>query len=97
VHCFTLVAAEPQQLNNLSGRLAVLGRREDALAVIEQAVTINRQLAQARPDAFLPQFASSLNNFANLLSSFNRDAEELALCAEADAAVGASARVSIES
>jgi hypothetical protein len=39
-----------------------VGRREDALAAIEEAVTIRRDLARARPDAFLPDLATSLNN-----------------------------------
>ena len=41
-------------LKNQSGRLADLGRREEALAAIEQAADIYRQLAEAAPDAFLP-------------------------------------------
>ena len=49
-------------LNNLSDRLSDLGRREEALAAIEEAVAIRRQLAEARPDAFLPDLAMSLNN-----------------------------------
>jgi hypothetical protein len=38
----------------LSNRLGDLGRREEALTAIEQAAGIYRQLAEARPDAFLP-------------------------------------------
>ena len=38
-------------LNNLSVDLASLGRREDALAAIEEAVTIRRELAARSPDA----------------------------------------------
>ena len=45
-------------LTNLSVRLAGLGRREDALAAIEEAATIHRELAAARPDAFRPDLAS---------------------------------------
>ena len=56
-------------LNNQSGRLADLGRREEALAAIEEAVAIYRQLAEARPDAFLPDLAMSLNNQSNRLSA----------------------------
>ena len=51
-------AARPDlatSLNNLSNRLADLGRREDALAAIEEAVDVYRQLAAARPDAFTPR------------------------------------------
>ena len=36
-------------LGNQSGRLSELGRREDALAAIEEAVTIYRQLARYPP------------------------------------------------
>ena len=39
-------------LNNLAGRLADVGRREDALAAIEEAVALRRELAAARPEAF---------------------------------------------
>jgi len=45
----------------------VLGR-EDALAASQEAVDIRRQLAAARPDAFLPDLAMSLNNLGNRLS-----------------------------
>ena len=55
-------------LVDLSNRLAGLGRREGALAAIDQAVTIGRQLAEARPDAFLPALARSLNNQSNGLA-----------------------------
>ena len=51
-------------LNNLSVRLADLGRREDALAAIEEAAEIYRELAAARPDAFRPDLAMSLNNLS---------------------------------
>ena len=44
-------------LVDLSIRLADLGRREEALAAIEEAAGIYRQLAEARPDAFLPDLA----------------------------------------
>ena len=55
-------------LNNLSVRLAGLGRREDALAAIQEAVTIRRELAAARPDAFRPDLAMSLNNLSARLA-----------------------------
>ena len=51
-------------LNNLSVRLADLGRREEALAAIEEAAAIYRELAAARPDAFRPDLARSLNNLS---------------------------------
>jgi Tetratricopeptide repeat len=45
---------------SLSNRLGDLGRREEALAVIEEAVAIYRQLAGARPAAFLADLTTSL-------------------------------------
>ena len=53
-----------RSLNNLSVRLADLGRREDALAASQEAVAIYRELAAARPDAFRPDLARSLNNLS---------------------------------
>ena len=48
----------------VGARLAELGRREEALAAIDEAVTAYRQLAAARPDAFTPDLAMSLNNLS---------------------------------
>ena len=70
-------------LNNQSGRLADLGRREEALAAIEEAVTIRRDLAAARPDAFLPDLATSLNNQSSCLADLGRREEALAAIEEA--------------
>ena len=47
-------------LNNLSARLAGLGRREEALAAIEEAVTIRRELATRWPNAYYHQLERSL-------------------------------------
>ena len=52
----------PRRLNNHSGRLSELGRPEEALVAIEEAVSIYRELAAARPDAFRPVLGMSLNN-----------------------------------
>ena len=49
-------------LNNLSVTESNLGRREDALQASEEATDLYRRLAQDRPDAFLPDLASALNN-----------------------------------
>jgi tetratricopeptide (TPR) repeat protein len=46
-------------------------------------VRISRQLAQARPDAFLPDLAMSLNNLAIMLSDLGRREEALAQAEEA--------------
>ena len=53
-------------LNNLGNRLAEAGRREEALAPTEEAVTIRRRLAQNNPDAWLPDLATSLNNLRRI-------------------------------
>ena len=57
-------------LNDLSNRLARLGRREEALAAIQEAAAIRRELAEARPDAFRPALAMSLNNLSNRLATW---------------------------
>ena len=70
-------------LNDLSNRLGDLGRREDALAAVEEAVTIRRELAQARPDAFGPGLAASLNNLAGRLAGLGRREDALAAVEQA--------------
>ena len=72
-----------QLLNNQSNRLSDLGRREDALAAIEEAVDVYRELARARPDAFLPDLAMSLNNQSVRLSDLGRREDALAAIEEA--------------
>jgi Tetratricopeptide repeat len=47
-------------LNNLSVRLVGLGRREEALAAIQEAVTIRRELATRWPDAYQHDLEQSL-------------------------------------
>ena len=70
-------------LNNLSIRLAGLGRREDALAAIEEATALYRELATARPDAFGPDLAMSLNNLSLRLADLGRREDALAAIEEA--------------
>ncbi len=70
-------------LNDLVNRLSGLGRREDALAAGEEAVTIYRELAAARPDAFRPELATSLTNLSILLAGRGRREEALAAIEEA--------------
>ena len=70
-------------LNNQALRLGDLGRPEEALAAIEEAVTIRRQLARDRPDAFLPNLAGSLNNQSVYLAKLGRREEALAATDEA--------------
>ena len=74
--------ARAGSLNNLANRLSALGRREEALAAAEEAVRLYRTLAQARPDAFMPDLAMSLNNLANMLSDLGRPEEALAAAEE---------------
>jgi hypothetical protein len=47
-------------LHNLAARLADLGRREDALAAIEEATSIRRELAARWPDAYHQKLKQSL-------------------------------------
>ena len=60
-----------------------LGRREDALAASEEAVTIYRQLAQTWPDTLLPDLAGSLNTRSVCLSDLGRREDALAAIEEA--------------
>jgi tetratricopeptide (TPR) repeat protein len=61
----------------------IAGRREEALAAATEAVTIRRDLARARPEAFTPDLAMSLNNLANRLSELGQREEALAAATEA--------------
>jgi tetratricopeptide (TPR) repeat protein len=72
-----------RSLNNLSVRLGALGRREEGLVVITEAVGIRRELARVRPDAFLADLASSLNNLSIQLGDAGRREEGLAAIIEA--------------
>ena len=69
--------------NNVANRLSDVGRREDALSAAEEAVSLRRRLAAARPDAFLPDLALSLNNVANSLSAVGRREDALSAAEEA--------------
>jgi tetratricopeptide (TPR) repeat protein len=70
-------------LSNFGVRLTAIGRREEALAASQDAVAIYRRLAATRPDAFLPDLASSLNNISVCLSNLGRREEALAASQEA--------------
>ena len=63
--------------------LSALGRKEEALTAISEAVTIYRQLAPAAPDAYMPGLAESLNNQSNRLSDLGRREEALTAISEA--------------
>ncbi|HSV66747.1 MAG TPA: tetratricopeptide repeat protein [Mycobacteriales bacterium] len=70
-------------LNNLSIRLGELGRREEGLAAIQEAVEAYRRLAEANPAAYQPDLAASLNNLSNRLGELGRREEGLAAIQEA--------------
>jgi excisionase family DNA binding protein len=67
---------------------AGLGRREKALAAIEEAVTIYRQLAHARPGAFLPNITGALRVLAHVLKALGRDLAAAEVKTEASALGG---------
>ena len=62
-------------LNNQSNCLADLGRREDALAAVEELATAYRQLAAARPHVFSVRLISSRDVFATLLELLGRESD----------------------
>ncbi|KZP19810.1 TPR-like protein [Athelia psychrophila] len=70
-------------LNNLSNRLSGLGRKEEALKAIQEAVDLHRILAAERPAAFNADLATSLNNLSNHLSGLGRKEEALKAIQEA--------------
>ncbi len=83
-----LVAADAANRENVLARLAArvhmfglrlsdLGRHEEAASASKEGVDIYRQLAQTRPDTFLPHLAASLNNLGGWLSSLGRLNEAL--------------------
>ena len=75
--------ALPGLLNDLSNRLCDLGKLEEALTAIEEAVAIRRELAASQPDAFRPGLALSLNNLSGRLGDLGRREEALAAIKEA--------------
>ena len=70
-------------LNDLSIRLADVGRPEDALAAIEEATETYRELAVARPDAIRPDLAGALNTLALQLGELGWREDALAAIEEA--------------
>jgi tetratricopeptide (TPR) repeat protein len=71
------------RLNNLAVNLADSGDRVGALAAVEEAAGLYRELARANPEAFRPALATSLNNLGNRLSEVGRRVEALAAVEEA--------------
>jgi tetratricopeptide (TPR) repeat protein len=70
-------------LNTFAVLLGDLGRREDALTAVEEAVTAYRALAETRPDAFLPNLAMALNNQSVCLAGLGRREDALTAIEEA--------------
>jgi hypothetical protein len=70
-------------LTHLSNRQSDLGQREQALASIQEAARLYRDLAAARPDAFQAHLASSLNNLSNRQSDLGQREQALASIEEA--------------
>src|ERR1019366_5490304 len=70
-------------LNNQANRQSGMGQRDAALQSIAEAVTIRRKLAEANPDAFLPDLAMSLNNQASRQSGMGQREAALQSIAEA--------------
>ena len=52
---------------SLAIRLSELGHREEALTVAQEAADLYRELARARPEAFIRNFAISLRTLINIL------------------------------
>ncbi|HEY3981052.1 MAG TPA: tetratricopeptide repeat-containing serine protease family protein [Streptosporangiaceae bacterium] len=70
-------------LNELSVRLADLGRREDALAAIEEAVEVYRRLAGEQPGLYQPGLAVALDNLSSRLAALGQPEDALTAVEEA--------------
>ncbi|HEX5289590.1 MAG TPA: tetratricopeptide repeat protein [Streptosporangiaceae bacterium] len=70
-------------LNELSTRLADLGRREDALAAIEEAVEVYRRLAGEQPGRYRPGLAMALDNLSSRLAALGQPEDALTAVEEA--------------
>lgn len=78
-----LLAELAARVGTLGNRLAMLGRRDEALAACQQAVEVFRHFATRNPNAYLPLLASSLNNFGSRLSEYGHPEPALAASEEA--------------
>ncbi|MFF2549122.1 ATP-binding protein, partial [Kitasatospora sp. NPDC058063] len=58
-------------------------RPAEGLAAVQEAVGHYRTLAEANPDAYLPNLAGTLNNLSSRLGEVRRPAEGLAAIEEA--------------
>lgn len=79
-----LPAGDPNRLPRLanalieqSNRLSNVGRHQEALAAVEEAVDVSRRLASSEP-SHLRDYAKALNNLSNRYADFGRHEEALA-------------------
>jgi len=70
-------------LNNLAFRLKALGQTKRALASAEEAVSLSRSLASARPDFSANHLAMALSNLAPILSDLKQPEAALGAAREA--------------
>ncbi len=70
-------------LNNLGNMQSALGQQEAALASTQEAVDLYRKLAEARPEAFLPELAMSLHNLGIRQSDLGQPEAALASAQQA--------------
>jgi len=78
-----LLDSRAQLLTNRGLTLSNLGRHEEALQSLHEALELRRSLARSNPEAFLPDLAASLNNLCGALSRLGRHQEALAAVREA--------------
>lgn len=73
--------AEQARIINLhSIALTNLGRREEALDAAQEAVQLRRQLADQRPDAFIPDLVASLDTLGCILQQDSRMTDAATAC-----------------
>jgi tetratricopeptide (TPR) repeat protein len=71
-------------LSNLSNHLSNLGRRDQALEAIQQAVDLRRQLAADRPMVFNAYLVDALDRLSDCLSDLGRQEAALHTTEEAN-------------
>lgn len=79
----TVGPALARVLLDLGNKLGEVGRRDEALAAVEEAVTVRREMFEADPSAYLPDLAASLNDLSVRLSGVGRRDEALGAISEA--------------
>jgi tetratricopeptide (TPR) repeat protein len=72
-------------LNNLAILYSDTQRMKESEQSYQEALTIRRRLAEANPEAYLPDVAVTLNNLANLYTATQRMKEAEDACDEARA------------